>query len=94
MSDIDDLLAAISARKRKFADTISPPASPEAIERLRRYARDTLMTNLPEGYLTFLRSADGLVFNSYKIYAATEQRRPYYLPGFVEVNEVLGGPDD
>ena len=89
MFDIDELLAAINAE-----EPTRPPASPEAIERLRRYARDTLRTDLPEGYLTFLARNDGLVFNGYSIYAASEQRRPYYQPGFVEVNEVFGGPED
>jgi hypothetical protein len=93
MSDIDDLLAAIDARKRKFARTMRPPASAEAIERLRRFAWDTLRTDLPEGYVTFLGRSDGLSFNGYEIYAATEQRKPYYLSGFVEANEILGGPD-
>ena len=93
MSDIDDLLAAIDARKRKFARTMRPPAPAEAIERLRRFAWDTLRTDLPEGYVTFLGRSDGLSFNGYEIYAATEQRKPYYLSGFVEANEILGGPD-
>jgi hypothetical protein len=88
MSDIDDLLAAVDTRKREFAQTIRPPASPEAIERLRRLARDTLRTDLPEGYVTFLRRNDGLAFNNCEIYAATERKKPYW-PGFVEVNEIL-----
>ena len=92
MSDIDDLIAAINADKRRFAQVIWPPASPEAIERLRRFARDTLRTKLPEGYVTFLGKSDGLAFNDYEIYAATEHKEPN-LSGFVEVNEILGGPD-
>jgi hypothetical protein len=88
MSDIDDLLAAIDARERKFGGTIRPPVSPEAITRLRRLARDKLRTDLPEGYVTLLGKTDGLDFNSYGIYAATEQKKPYR-PGFVEVNEIL-----
>jgi hypothetical protein len=93
MSEIDNLLAAIHAEKREFKELIRPPASSEAIERLRRYARDALRTELPKGYLTFLGKNDGLVFNSFTIYAATELKEPYR-PGFVEVNEVLGGSDD
>jgi hypothetical protein len=93
MSDVDDLLAAINAELREFAQTISPPASPEAIERLRRYARDTFRTNLPEGYVTFLGRNDGLDFNGFVIYAATECKKPF-LSGFVEANERLGAPDN
>jgi hypothetical protein len=93
MSDIDDLLAAINVRKCKFAQAVSPPASPEAIERLRRFARDTLRTDLPEGHVRFLGRNDGLAFNNCEIYAATEKKKPY-LPGFVETNEILGEGDD
>jgi hypothetical protein len=93
VSDIDDLLAAINAKQREFAQTILPPASPVAIERLRRYARDTLRTELPEGYVTFLGRTDGLVFNSYVIYGAIEHKKPF-VSGFVEANEIFGGADD
>lgn len=93
MSDIDDLLAAINAEKRQFSQMIRPPASPDAIERLRRSAWDTLRTDLPEGYLAFLRMSDGLVFNGYMIYGANEHTKPF-ISGFVEGNERLGEPDD
>ena len=88
MSEIDDLLAGINAEERKFKQPIRPPASPEAITRLRKLARDTLRTDLPEGYVTFLGKTDGLDFNGYGIYAATEQKKPYRAV-FVEVNEIL-----
>jgi hypothetical protein len=66
VSDIDGLLAAINAVQRKFAQTVSPPAPPDAIERLRRSAREMLRTDLPDGYVAFLRRNDGLVFNGYR----------------------------
>jgi hypothetical protein len=77
MSDVDKLLAVIDAEERKFGETIQLPASPEAIERLRRFARDSLRTDLPEGYVTFLGRTDGLVFNGYEIFAATQHKKPY-----------------
>jgi hypothetical protein len=92
MSDIDELLANIYAEKR--AEMIEPPASPKEIERLRRLVWDTLRTNLPEGYVTFLGKTDGLVFNGYMIYGSTERRKPYFLSGFVEANEIFGEADD
>jgi hypothetical protein len=87
MPDIDDLLAAIEARKLKYGYMIRPPASPEAIERLRKFARDRLRTDLSEDYVTFLGRNDGLVFNAYMVYGATEHRKPY-LSGFIEANEI------
>jgi hypothetical protein len=50
MPDVDNLLAVIDGQERKFGRTIRPPASPEAIERLRRCARDSLGPDLPESY--------------------------------------------
>ena len=48
---------------------------------------------MPEGYVTFLRRHDGLVFNGHVIYAATENKKRYTM-GFIEVNEGLGEGDD
>lgn len=91
LSGIDELLAEINAEKREFAQPIWPPASPDAIERLRKLARDTLQADLPEDYVAFLGRNDGLDFNGYVIYGATEHKEPF-LSGFVESNERLGGP--
>ena len=90
MSAIDELLAKINAEQREFDQTIWPPASPDAIARLRTAARDTLQTGLPEEYVTFLGRNDGLDFNGYVVYGATEHKEPF-LSGFVEANERLGG---
>ena len=90
MSDIDDLLADINAEQREFKQTIWPPASLDAIARLRRFARDTLQADLPEDYVTFLGRHDGLDFNGHVIYGAIEHKEPF-LSGFVEANEHLGG---
>jgi hypothetical protein len=94
MSDIEGLLAAINAEERKFAQPSSTPASLDAIERLRRLAWETLRTDLPESYLTFLGMTDGFAFNGYTIYGATERGKPYFVSGLVEANERLGEPDD
>jgi hypothetical protein len=91
MSAIDDLLAEINAEQREFEQTIWPPASPDAIVRLRRLAWDTLRTDLPEDYVRFLNRNGGLDFNGHVIYGATEHTEPF-LSGFVEANERLGGP--
>jgi hypothetical protein len=91
MSDVDDLLVQINAEQREFEQTIWSPASPDAIARLRRLARDTLQTDLPEDYVTFLGRNDGLDFNGHVIYGTTEHKQPF-LSGFVEANERLSGP--
>src|ERR1700743_2816430 len=87
--DIDELLAEINAEKREFSQPICPPASPDAIARLRRSAPGALSTDLPEDYVTFLGKNDGIDFNGYVIYGATEHKEPF-LSGLVEAHERLG----
>lgn len=91
MSETEDLLARINQEKREFNQTIWPPATPAAVERLRAHARDTLRTELPAGYVAFLQRNDGLDFNGYVIYGATEHAKPF-LSGFAEANARLADP--
>jgi hypothetical protein len=91
MSITEDLLQRIDAEKREYDQTIWPPATQEAIDRVRSYTRDVLQAELSESYVAFLRRNDGLNFNSYAIYGATEHAKPF-LGGFVEVNARLADP--
>lgn len=91
MSATEDLLQRIDAEKREYDQTIWPPASEEAINRVRSYARDTLQAELSDGYVALLRRNDGVNFNSYFIYGATEHKEPF-LGGFIEVNARLADP--
>jgi hypothetical protein len=92
MADVEELLARINAEKRTFRQTVWPPASPAAIAQLHAYARDTLRTDLPAGYIAFLQQNDGLDFNGCVIYGATEHETPF-LSGFAETNERLADPE-
>lgn len=91
MSIPEDLLQRIDAEKREYDQTIWPPATQEAIDRVCGYARDMLQAELSESYVAFLRRNDGLNFNSYTIYGATEHAKPF-LGGFIEVNARLADP--
>jgi hypothetical protein len=88
MSATEALLQRIDAEKREYDQTIWPPAAEEAIDRLRAHARETLKTEAPEGYVALLRRNDGVEFNSYAIYGATEHKQPF-LAGFIEANARL-----
>jgi hypothetical protein len=92
MTEVVDLLAQIDAEKRAFAQTIWPPATPDAVARLRGVAPETLGADLPEGYVSFLARHDGLDFNGFVIYGATEHLEPF-LSGIVEANDRLGGQE-
>ena len=87
MSAIDDLLVKINAEQREFDQTIWPPASPDAIARLRAVARGTLKIDLPEDYVAFLGRHDGFDFNGHVIYGASEHKAA---PG--EFDRIFAGP--
>jgi hypothetical protein len=91
MSATEALLQRIDAKKRAYDQTIWPPAAEAAIDRLRAHARETLKTQAPEGYTALLRRRDGVDFNGYAIYGATEHRQPF-LAGFIEANARLADP--
>jgi hypothetical protein len=91
MSATEALLQRIDAEKREYDQTIWPPADEEAIDRLRAHARETLKTELPETYIALLRRNDGVDFNSYAIFGATEHKQPF-LGGFIEANARLADP--
>ncbi|WP_158921299.1 YrhA family protein [Acidisphaera sp. S103] len=89
--ELEDLLARIDTEKRIFDQIVWPPASADAFEGLGVFARDTLQTELPPGYIALLRRNDGIDFNSYAIYGANEHARPF-LSGFAEANMRLSDP--
>ncbi len=67
----DDLVARIAAESKKYYDSdIQPPATEEALRRLRQRTQDELGAALPSGYLDFLRVTDGLNWNGLFIYAS------------------------
>jgi hypothetical protein len=91
MSATESLLQRIDAESREFNQTIWSPAAEGTIDRLRAQARETLKTELPDGYITLLRRNDGVEFNGYVIYAATEHKAPFH-SGFIEANARLADP--
>jgi hypothetical protein len=88
MSSIEDLLQRIDAEKREYDQTIWPPATEESIDRLRVWARETLKTELCDSYIAFLRRNDGIDFNGFSVFGATEHKAPF-LGGFIESNARL-----
>jgi hypothetical protein len=86
MQKVGNLLQSINADKKKYEEMILPPATGEAIDRIRDYARKHFQSELPEAYIEFLRRHDGLRFNNYSVYGATERKDPF-IAGFIETNE-------
>jgi len=66
-----------------------PPASEQEILRLRTSSLAEFGTDIPDGYIAFLRITNGLLFGSVCIYASSSLTvdagtYQYELPGFVE----------
>jgi hypothetical protein len=91
MSVTEELLQRIDAEKDEYDQTIWPPATEETIDRLRAQARETLQTERCDSYIAFLRRNDGVDFNGYSIFGATEHKEPF-LGGFIEANARLTDP--
>ncbi len=85
MSMTDDLLQRIDVQKREYDQTIWPPATKEAIDRVGRYRRDILHAELPARHVGSLWRNDRLNFNGSSIKGATEHEKPF-LGGCIEVN--------
>lgn len=77
-----DLVARIAVESKADYDSdIQPPATEEALARLRQRTRDELGAEIPEGYLDFLRLTDGLIWDGLFIYSS-------------EKTPVVGEPDE
>ena len=65
-----ELLKRLAAEQRQADSAPQSPGSDEEIQRLIERARQELRTELPTGYLDFLRLTNGLDWNGVVIYAA------------------------
>jgi hypothetical protein len=86
---MDELLEMIHAEQRNCGESVRPPARPEDIRTLTDQARLLLGAKLPQGYLDFLASSDGLDYDGLVIYdsvSSPEQRTQGFWQGFVSAN--------
>lgn len=92
----EQLLTQIGAEQARYGERSQPPATEERLERLRQRAREELGAEVPEEYLDFLRTQDGLNHNGLFIYASepspVEGTTDATIDGLVEAN--LGWRDD
>jgi|GEM_PF-1125863 len=64
------LLARVATALRDYDTVLQPPAAAGALARLRQRTRAELGAEVPAGYLTFLRLADGLNWNGLFVYGS------------------------
>lgn len=86
------LLADIRRIEEKYGDTLNTPASNKQIEILIKTVKEKFNYVLPEQYINFLKTVNGLEFNGFIIYGVdslhlqVENNKTVY--GFVEANEI------
>jgi hypothetical protein len=88
----EEHLQRVAARLARWGDKLQPPCSEEAIVELKRKSRITLSTDVPEGYIEFLRMTDGLEWDGLMIYASATSpivgHQDKTIEGFVEANDL------
>ena len=87
-----ELLDLIRAEQRAAGEFTPPPASSDAILRLRNRAHDEIGIELPEDYCSFLARQDGLDFNGTVVYSAIKREMGSQggIPNFLEINSAFG----
>jgi hypothetical protein len=85
-------LRQIEKNLEKYGEKLQPPATAKAIEHLRKQAKKRYNADLPEQYIDFLRTVNGLDFNGLTIYSADnpmqDDSSTESVYGFIESNEV------
>lgn len=87
-----DLLVRIEKIEAKYGGKLQQAAGVEEVERLKKAADERFNADLPEQYVSFLRTVNGLDFNGLVIYgvdvpflSATPDKA---VQGFIETNEI------
>jgi hypothetical protein len=87
-----DLLTRIEKIEAGYGGKLQKPAGMEEVERLKQAAKARLNAELPEKYLGFLRTVNGLYFNGLVIYGVDASfllgKPDKVIHGFVETNEI------
>lgn len=88
----NDLLLQIEQIEKRYSGGLKPPAACIDIDNLKKRVREKFSVNLPEQYIRFLRTNNGLDFNGLKIYGVDssllENAPSDAIYGFIETNEV------
>jgi hypothetical protein len=73
--------------KSTYKKAINPPATDGQINDFKEKFSTAYGLNAPNGYLIFLKHADGLSFNGYRIYGTSNKTSNGEQQGFFEINE-------
>jgi hypothetical protein len=94
------LLRQISDELRRFDERLQPPCNPDELSKLRQKAQRRLFHTVPDQYIAFLSSVNGLCWNGLEVFACGPTPKAgapeYTIGGYVESNlsyRELGSPD-
>lgn len=88
----EELLLSIRKIEEKYGDTLNIPASSEQIEIFEKTVKEKFNHDLPEQYVDFLKTVNGLEFNGFVFYGVdsslfeVQDNRKVY--GYVATNEI------
>jgi hypothetical protein len=88
----EKLLSDIKKIEEKYGDTLNAPASDQQIEALKKAVNEKFGNELPEQYIRFLKTVNGLEFNGFIFYGVdnwlvkVENNDTVY--GYVDTNEI------
>jgi hypothetical protein len=87
-----ELLLDIRKVEEKYGDTLNNPASSEQIELLKRTAKEKFNHDLPEQYVNFLKTVNGIDFNGFVFYGVDntlfEVQNNSKIYGYIDANEI------
>lgn len=87
-----DLLIEIKNKREKRGRKLNAPATDEQIEALKRAVQEKFNHLLPEAYLHFLKTMNGLEFNGFVFYGVDpslfEVQNNQKVYGYVDLNEI------
>ncbi|MBC2580549.1 YrhA family protein [Clostridium sp. DJ247] len=88
----EKLLSDIRKVEEKYGDTLNTPVSNEQIEILKKTVKEKFNHFLPEQYVNFLKTVNGLEFNGFIFYGVDssllEVQNNQTVYGYVDTNEI------
>lgn len=86
------ILSEIEKTEAKYGDSLEKPATLKETNKLKEQVQEKFNVELPEQYLKFLRTVNGLAFNGLVIYGVDEElldsKGSGSITGFIETNEI------
>lgn len=88
----EKLISDIRKIEEKYGDTINSPASSEQIEILIKAVKEKFGNELPQEYINFLKTVNGIEFNGFIFYGVDssllDNQKEETAYGYIDTNEI------